>query len=69
MPSFQSAKGRLPVIIRTMIAQAGEIADLGFPVHPHQLRHGCGYTLANDKQDTRAIQHFLGHKNMRHTVQ
>jgi integrase len=54
--------------VRKMIAQAGEIAELGFPVHPHQLRHGCGYKLANDKQDTRAIQLFLGHKNIQHTV-
>src|SRR5262249_10566094 len=38
--------------VRKMIAQAGEVAALGFPVHPHQLRHGCGYKLANAKQDT-----------------
>jgi integrase len=55
--------------VRKMIAQAGERAALGFPVHPHQLRHGCGYKLANDKQDTRAIQLFLGHRNIQHTVQ
>jgi site-specific recombinase XerD len=52
-----------------MMAQAGEIAALGFPVHPHQLRHGCGFKLANDQQDTRAIQRFLGHRNIQHTVQ
>ena len=55
--------------VRKMMAQAGERAELGFPVHPHQLRHGCGYKLANDKQDTRAIQLFLGHRNIQHTVQ
>jgi type 1 fimbriae regulatory protein FimB/type 1 fimbriae regulatory protein FimE len=54
--------------VRKMIARAGERAGLGFPVHPHQLRHGCGYKLANDKQDTRAIQLFLGHRNIQHTV-
>ena len=54
--------------VRKMIAQAGELAELGFPVHPHQLRHGCGYKLANDQQDTRAIQLFLGHTNIQHTV-
>jgi hypothetical protein len=54
--------------VRKMITRAGEVAELGFPVHPHHLRHGCGYKLANDKQDTRAIQLFLGHKNMQHTV-
>jgi site-specific recombinase XerD len=32
------------------------------------LRHGCGYKLANDGQDTRAIQHYLGHRNIQHTV-
>jgi integrase len=53
---------------RKMIAQAGEVAALGFPVHPHQLRHACGYKLANAKQDTRAIQLYLGHRNIQHTV-
>ena len=32
------------------------------------LRHACGYKLANDGRDTRAIQHYLGHKNIQHTV-
>ena len=54
--------------VRKMIAQAGALAWLGFPVHPHQLWHGCGYKLANDKQDTWAIQLFLGHRNIQHTV-
>jgi type 1 fimbriae regulatory protein FimB/type 1 fimbriae regulatory protein FimE len=54
--------------VRKMMAQAGARAALGFPVHPHQLRHGCGFKLANDKQDTRAIQLFLGHRNIQHTV-
>jgi type 1 fimbriae regulatory protein FimB/type 1 fimbriae regulatory protein FimE len=54
--------------VRKMMAQAGALAALGFPVHPHQLRHGCGYKLANDKQDTRAIQLFLGPRNIQHTV-
>jgi Phage integrase family len=26
------------------------------------------YKLANDGQDTRAVQHYLGHKNIQHTV-
>src|SRR5713101_8198988 len=54
--------------VRKMVARAEELAELGFPVHPHQLRHGCGYKLANDKQDTRAIQLFLGYRNIQHTV-
>ena len=32
------------------------------------LRHACGYKLANDGHDTRALQHYLGHKNITHTV-
>jgi integrase len=33
---------------RKMLARAGEASSIGFPVHPHMLRHGCGYNLAND---------------------
>jgi type 1 fimbriae regulatory protein FimE len=54
--------------VRKIIARAGIAAGLGFPVHPHMLRHACGYKLANDGQDTRAIQQYLGHKNIAHTV-
>jgi site-specific recombinase XerD len=43
-------------------------AGLLFPVHTHMLRHGCGYALANAGQDTRAIQAWLGHANIQHTV-
>jgi site-specific recombinase XerD len=53
---------------RKMIARTGESAEFPFPVHPHMLRHACGYKLANDGQDTRAVQHYLGHKNIQHTV-
>jgi len=61
-------KGPLTVsTVRKMIARAGERAELPFPVHPHMLR-GCGFRLANDGQDTRVIQHYLGHRNIQHTV-
>jgi integrase len=49
-----------------MIAQAGVEAKFKFGVHPHMLRHACGYALANN--DTRALQAYLGHKNIQHTV-
>ena len=39
-----------------------------FPIHPHMLRHACEFKLANDGHDTRALQHYLGHKNIQHTV-
>lgn len=57
-----------PAGFRKMIARIGERASFPFPVHPHMLRHACGYKLANDGQDTRAVQHYLGHKNIQHTV-
>jgi type 1 fimbriae regulatory protein FimB/type 1 fimbriae regulatory protein FimE len=55
--------------VRKFIARAGDGAQLGFPVHPHMLRHACGFKLANEGHDTRAIQHYLGHRNIQHTVQ
>jgi len=54
--------------VRKIMARAGESAKIGFPVHPAMLRHSTGYKLANDGHDTRAIQHYLGHKNIQHTV-
>jgi hypothetical protein len=32
-----------------------------FPIHPHMLRHACGFALANAGHDTRALQAWLGH--------
>lgn len=54
--------------VRKMVGVVGQKAGLTFPVHPHMLRHATGYKLANDGQDTRAIQLYLGHKNIQHTV-
>jgi type 1 fimbriae regulatory protein FimB/type 1 fimbriae regulatory protein FimE len=51
-----------------MVARAGEAAGFPFLVHSHMLRHSCGYKLANDGQDTRAIQHYLGHRSITSTV-
>ena len=46
----------------------GKAAEMPFAAHPHMLRHACGFKLANDGHDTRALQHYLGHKNIQHTV-
>ena len=51
-----------------MIARLGQEAGFKFGVHPHMLRHACGYALANNGHDTRALQAYLGHKNIQHTV-
>jgi integrase len=51
-----------------MVERAGDAADIGFKAHPHMLRHACGFALANKGHDTRALQAYLGHKNIQHTV-
>jgi type 1 fimbriae regulatory protein FimB/type 1 fimbriae regulatory protein FimE len=51
-----------------LVKRAGEAAKLGFPAHPHMLRHACGFALANKGHDTRSLQAYLGHKNIQHTV-
>jgi site-specific recombinase XerD len=53
---------------RKMLARIGAMSALTFPVHPHMLRHACGYKLANEGRDTRAIQLYLGHRQIQHTV-
>jgi site-specific recombinase XerD len=48
-------------------AELGERAGLNIKVHPHMLRHSCGFALANKGRDTRLIQDYLGHRNITHT--
>ena len=57
-----------PIGFHRLIQRLGEAAKMPFPIHPHMLRHGCGYALANAGHDTRALQAWLGHKNIQHTV-
>jgi site-specific recombinase XerD len=52
--------------INYLFAEIGKRAGLGH-VHPHMLRHGCGYALANKGCDTRLIQDYLGHKDIHNT--
>jgi type 1 fimbriae regulatory protein FimE len=54
--------------VRKLVTRTGQAAKLPFPAHPHMLRHACGYKLANEGHDTRSLQHYLGHKNIAHTV-
>jgi type 1 fimbriae regulatory protein FimB/type 1 fimbriae regulatory protein FimE len=51
-----------------MIERVGVEAKLGFKAHPHMLRHACGFALANKGHDTRALQAYLGHRSIQHTV-
>ena len=51
-----------------MVERAGVEARLGFEARPHMLGHACGFALASKGHDTRALQAYLGHKNIQHTV-
>lgn len=60
-PLTTSAYGKI-------VARAGKKAGLPMKISTHMLRHGCGFYFANKGEDTRAIQGYLGHKNIQHTV-
>jgi site-specific recombinase XerD len=51
-----------------MIGRAAIAAELGIKAHAHMLRHACGFALANAGHDTRAIQAYLGHRNIQNTT-
>ena len=67
---FMSERGApmSPVGFRRMLERLGGAAKMAFGVHLHMLRHACGFKLANQGVDTRSLQHYLGHKNIQHTV-
>jgi len=51
-----------------LVERAGVAAGLELKVHAHMLRHSCGFELARRGVDTRAIQGYLGHRCIEHTV-
>jgi site-specific recombinase XerD len=53
--------------VNYIVKAAGARAGLGH-VHPHMLRHSCGYYLANRGTDFRATQDYLGHRDPKHTT-
>lgn len=65
---FQCVGPITEATVRKMIARAGQEAHIGLPVHPHMLRHATGFYFANTGVDTRTIQAYLGHRNIKHTV-
>jgi type 1 fimbriae regulatory protein FimB/type 1 fimbriae regulatory protein FimE len=67
---FMSERGApwAPAGFAYLVARAGAAGGFAFKVHPHMLRHGCGYYYANQEKSTRSIQHWLGHRNIGHTV-
>jgi integrase len=67
---FTSERGTpfTPTALNQIVKKIGKRAELPLPLHFHMLRHSCGYKLANDGVDTRAIQDWLGHVAIQHTV-
>jgi integrase len=55
-------------VIQDICKRAGKLAGLQVRVHPHHLRHACGFALAEEGTDTRLIQDYLGHKDISNTV-
>ena len=53
--------------VNYIVSTVAKRAGLG-AVHPHMLRHSCGFTLANRGYDLRLIQYYLGHRDPRHTA-
>jgi site-specific recombinase XerD len=65
---FVSSKGQ-PLSRKTahyLVQTAAERAGLE-GVHPHTLRHSCGFYLADKGTDLRTIQDYLGHRDVRHS--
>jgi site-specific recombinase XerD len=67
---FMSERGApmSAVAFRRMLTRLGAPAKMPFGIHRHMLRHSTGFKLANQGVDTRSLQHYLGHKNIQHTV-
>ena len=67
---FMSERGAplAPAAVAKIVKWAGQRANIPFPVHPHMLRHSCGYDLVNRGIDIRTIQGYLGHASISNTV-
>jgi type 1 fimbriae regulatory protein FimB len=53
--------------INYLVGRTAEEAGLA-DLHPHCLRHSCGYALADRGIDLRTIQEWLGHRSIEMTV-
>ena len=57
------------VTIWLLITETARAAGLDhLEIHPHMLRHTCGYALVNKGTDIRVIQGYLGHRSISSTV-
>lgn len=70
-PYIFVSERKTPLTTRTIhhiIARTGKNSGFDFTIHPHMLRHSTGFYLANNGHDTRAIQSYMGHANIKNTV-
>jgi len=54
--------------VNLLLEKYSAAAPLPLRAHPHMLRHGCEFALADQGADNRLIQDYLGHRNIQHTV-
>jgi len=54
--------------VRTLLKRAAERANIPISVHPHMLRHSCGYHMASQGKTADFIQYRLGHKSIANSV-
>jgi integrase len=57
-----------PSWFRQMMLRLGRRGRMPFGIHPHMLRHSCGFMYANQGKDTRSLQAYLGHRSINSTV-
>lgn len=50
-----------------IVERAGERAGIKYPVHPHMLRHSCGFWLRKQRKDLLDIRDWLGHVSVKNT--
>ena len=55
-------------VVRVICERAGQAAGFEFRARPHMFRHAAGFALAEEGTDTRLIQDFLGHRDIKSTV-
>jgi type 1 fimbriae regulatory protein FimB len=68
--TFFVSEQRRPLQRSTVNYALKKLSATALPLHahPHMLRHGCGFALADQGADTRLIQDYLGHRKIEHTV-
>jgi type 1 fimbriae regulatory protein FimB len=70
LPWLFLSERKLPMTrqnVNYALQSAANKAGLG-SIHPHMLRHSCGFYLANKGYDLRLIQDYLGHRDPKHTA-